>query len=50
MGGMGSFGFFNFISPSGDMSGVINVLVGVAISMVLSFVLTFVIYKDDAVN
>lgn len=48
MGGLGSFGFFNYINPAnGDTSGAINALIAVGVAMVVSFVLTFVMYKDE---
>lgn len=48
MGGLGVFGFFNFINPAnGDLSAVINGLIAVAIAMVSSFVLAFIVFKDD---
>jgi beta-glucoside PTS system EIICBA component len=51
MGGLGSFGFFNFINPAnGDTSGVISALIAVAIAMVVSFVLTIIVYKDEEVK
>jgi beta-glucoside PTS system EIICBA component len=50
MGGLGAFGFFNFINPTGDTSGAISALIAVAVSMVVSFVLTFVMYKDEEVK
>ncbi|GAA0086250.1 beta-glucoside-specific PTS transporter subunit IIABC [Clostridium sp. CTA-7] len=51
MGGLGSFGFFNFINPAnGDTSGVISVLIAVAIAMIISFILTIIVYKDEEVK
>lgn len=48
MGGLGVFGFFNFINPSnGNTSGVISGLIAVAVAMAVSFVLAFIVYKDD---
>ncbi|MDZ5010153.1 PTS beta-glucoside transporter subunit IIABC, partial [Clostridium perfringens] len=46
MGGLGSFGFFNYINPAnGDTSGAINALIAVGVAMAVSFVFTFVMYK-----
>ncbi|GAA0085163.1 hypothetical protein UT300007_16020 [Clostridium sp. CTA-7] len=51
MGGLGSFGFFNYINPAnGDTSGAINALIAVGVAMAVSFVLTFVMYKDEEVK
>lgn len=48
MGGLGVFGFFNFINPqNGSTSGVISSIIAVAIAMVVSFVLAFIMYKDE---
>lgn len=48
MGGLGVFGFFNFINPAnGELSAVINGLIAVVIAMISSFVLAFILFKDD---
>ncbi len=47
-GGLGIFGFTNYISPKGDASGMFNAIVSCAIAMVIGFVLTFILWKDDA--
>ena len=48
LGGLGVFGFFNFINPvNGDTSGVTSGLIAVGVSMAISFGLAFIVYKDD---
>lgn len=47
MGGLGVFGFFNFINPAnGDASKVISAIIATAVGMVVSFVLTMILYKE----
>lgn len=47
MGGLGVFGFFNFINPAnGDASKVINAIIATVVGMVVSFVLTMILYKE----
>ena len=48
MGGMGFFGFPNYIDPvSGDMTSMIEVIVITAVLMVAGFVLTMMTYSDE---
>jgi PTS system beta-glucosides-specific IIC component len=53
MGGLGIFGFFNYIDTShvdaahGSMYSVIWAAIGVVVAMVIAFAITFVTYKDD---
>ncbi|MGV3025764.1 beta-glucoside-specific PTS transporter subunit IIABC [Clostridium thermobutyricum] len=47
MGGLGVFGFFNFINPAnGDASKVISAIIATAVGMVVSFILTMILYKE----
>lgn len=48
MGAGGVFGMVNYISPDGDVSGVIMAALSILVAMVISFVLTFVLWKDDS--
>jgi PTS system beta-glucosides-specific IIC component len=53
MGGLGIFGFFNYIDTNhldaahGSMYSVIWAAIGVVVAMVIAFVVTIVTYKDD---
>jgi PTS system beta-glucosides-specific IIC component len=54
MGGLGIFGFFNYIDTAGldaahgSMYSLIWAAIAVVVAMVISFVLTYVTYSDDA--
>lgn len=47
MGGLGIFGFMNFISHDGDASGVGKAFISVIASIVISFVLTYFFWNDE---
>lgn len=47
MGAGGVFGMVNYISPEGDISGVLMALLSIAVAMVISFVLTMILWKDE---
>ncbi|MGL5416252.1 MAG: beta-glucoside-specific PTS transporter subunit IIABC [Clostridium sp.] len=47
MGGLGVFGFFNFINPNGDTSKVFSAMIAVLVGMAVSFVLTLILYKEE---
>lgn len=47
MGGLGIFGFMNFISHEGDAGGVGKAFIAVIAAIVVSFVLTYVFWKDE---
>ncbi|MBL1227640.1 PTS glucose transporter subunit IIA [Enterococcus sp. BWB1-3] len=49
MGGLGIFGFLNFINGD-DASGVANSVIGIAIAAAIAFALTFFFWKDEAVE
>lgn len=49
-GGLGAFGFTNYISPKGDAYSSIIVLIATAIAMVIGFVLTWFFYKPATAN
>ena len=49
MGGLGIFGFFNFITPEGNASTVIPSVLAVLAACVVSFSLTFFFWKDQTV-
>lgn len=49
MGGLGVFGFFNFITPKGDASAIVPSVVITLLTMLISFLLTYFFWKDDEV-
>lgn len=50
MGGLGIFGFFNFITPEGNASTVIPAVIAVLVACGVSFSLTFFFWKDETVE
>lgn len=50
MGAGGLFGMVNYISPEGDVSGVIIAAICIIIAMAISFALTIVLWKDNSVQ
>lgn len=48
MGAGGVFGMVNYISPEGDVSGVVMAALSIIVAMAISFLLTFVFWKDDS--
>ena len=50
MGGLGIFGFFNFITPEGDASRVVPSIFAVLVACGISFSLTFFFWKDQTVE
>lgn len=50
MGGLGIFGFFNFITPEGDASRVVPSILAVLVACGISFSLTFFFWKDQTVE
>lgn len=48
MGGLGIFGVVNYISPTGDASGMYASFACIAVSMIIGFVLTFFFWKDKS--
>lgn len=47
-GGMGIFGYVNYISPSGDASGMYATIAATVVAMVVAFLLTFFFWKDKS--
>ena len=50
MGGLGVFGFFNYITPKGDASAIVPSVIIILLTMVISFALTYFFWKDDSVE
>ena len=48
MGGMGIFGVVNFISPSGDASGMYAAFLCIAVSTLVGFGLTYLFWRDSS--
>ena len=46
-GGLGIFGFVNYISPEGDASGMYAMIAACIIAMIIAFLLTYFFWKDD---
>ena len=49
MGGLGVFGIVNFISETGDATGMYSSLICIAVSMVVAFLLTYFFWKDRSI-
>lgn len=49
MGGMGIFGFVNFITLDGDSSSMIAQFIAVPVAMVISFLMTYFLWQDQSV-
>lgn len=48
-GGLGVFGFFNFLNPAtNDSSGVWGSLIAVGVSMIVAFAMTMLLWKDNS--
>ena len=47
-GGLGIFGFVNYISPNGDASGMYAMIAACVVAMVVGFVLTYFFWSDKA--
>lgn len=50
MGGMGIFGFVNFITLDGDSSSMIAQFIAVPVAMVISFLMTYFLWQDQSVQ
>lgn len=51
IGGLGIFGFANFINPANqDMSSLIWAAIGTAVSTILAFIITYITYRDDEIS
>lgn len=48
-GGLGIFGVVNYISPTGDASGMYASFICIAVSMIVAFLLTFFFWNDNSV-